>query len=269
MPPILYDKTTNGAAAAAQEQKPEPAQPPAKTLRRRSEFAGLLAQSGLRASLYLERKNSINGNVSKSNMSEGAIAAIDDLTLQLKFWGKSSLDEEAFNLLLDDIGYSRERFGLFDDLLEDIGYANPFFDVTSRTISVDNMRQMYVSEPYRIPEQAVFNDGEALMSFVEALFRAADVTDDNVLDYDEVKQMLRKLLGSEPTEEVIDEAFKALDVDGDGQVNFEEFKSFMLKANVNDVSDLSSDFNEAILSPSHSSDLKFVTELEKYCKAHR
>ena len=116
MPPILHDKTTNGAAAAAQEQKPEPAQPPAKTLRRRSEFAGLLAQSGLRASLYLERKNSIDGNVSKSNMSEGAIAAIDDLTLQLKFWGKSSLDEEAFNLLLDDIGYSRERFGLFDDL---------------------------------------------------------------------------------------------------------------------------------------------------------
>jgi len=108
-----------------------------------------------------------------------------------------------------------------------------------------------------------------LMSFVEALFRTADVTGDNVLDYDEVKQMLRKLLGSEPTQEVIDEAFKALDVDGDGQVNFEEFKSFMLKANVNDVSDLSSDFNEAILSPSHSSDLKFVTELEKYCKAHR
>ncbi|KAK1737226.1 methyltransferase domain-containing protein [Skeletonema marinoi] len=272
MLPILYDKTTDRAASAAQEheQKPEPAQPPAaKTLRPRSEFAGLLAQSGLRASLYLERKNSINGNVSKSNMSEGAIAAIDDLTLQLKFWGKSSLDEEAFNLLLDDIGYSRDRDGLFDDLLEDIGYANPFFDVTSRTISVDNMRQMYASEPYRIPEQAVFNNGEALMSFVEALFRTADVTGDNVLDYDEVKQMLRKLLGSEPTQEVIDEAFKALDVDGDGQVNFEEFKSFMLKANVNDVSDLSSDFNEAILSPSHSSDLKFVTELEKYCKAHR
>ena len=107
------------------------------------------------------------------------------------------------------------------------------------------------------------------MSFVEALFRKSDVTGDNVLDYVEVKLLLRSLLGTEPTQEVIDEAFKALDVDGDGHVNFEEFKSFMLKANVNDVSSLSSYFNEAILLPSHSSDLEFVTELEKYCKAHR
>ena len=275
MAPILCE--TNGATTAAPKQQPqqEPTQPPTKMAPRHSSFADLLTESGLRASLYLP-KSKTEGNNSNSgsdscniDMSEEARAAVADWTLQLKFWGISCFDEEAFNMLLDDIDYARSRDGLFDDLLQDVAYADPNFDVSSRSISVENMCQMYASEPYRVPEQAVFNDGEALMSFVEALFRKSDVTGDNVLDYDEVKQLLRSLLGTEPTQDMIDEAFKALDVNGDGHVNFEEFKSFMLKANVNDVSSLSSDFSEAILSPSHSSDLEFVTELEEYCKSHR
>mmetsp|Transcript_52 Transcript_52/g.67 ORF Transcript_52/g.67 Transcript_52/m.67 type:complete len:1119 (+) Transcript_52:229-3585(+) len=274
MAPIFYRDNTDGAATAAQPQNEhEPTQPYVDLNASRHSFADLLRESGLEASLYLPRSKT-EGNLSSSdscniNISEEAKAAVADFALQLKFWGKSCFDEEAFNMLLDDIGYTRSRDGLFDDLLEDVAYADPKFDVSSRSISVDNMCQMYASEPYRVPEQAVFNNGEALMSFVEALFRKSDVTGDNVLDYDEVKQLLRSLLGSEPTQEMVDEAFKALDVDGDGQVNFEEFKSFMLKANVNDFSTLSSDFNESMLSPSHSSDLEFVTELEKYCKSHR
>jgi hypothetical protein len=253
MSPILYDRVIDSAASA----------------KRRFSFADLLAQSGLPPSLLAKIDGNSSSDKESCNISEGAQAAVEDWALQLKFWGKSYFDEEAFNLLLDDIGYTRSRAGLFDDLLQDVANADPNFDVTSRTISVEEMRQMYASEPYRVPEEAVFNNGEALMSFVEALFRKADVTGDNVLDYDEVKQFLRHLLGSEPTPEVIDEAFKALDVGCDGSVDFEEFKSFMLKANVNDVSELSSDFNEAILSPSHSSDYEFVCELEKYAKSHR
>lgn len=278
MPPILYKETTsNGTATATQEQ--EPAQPPARKFVRRASttFAELLTESGLRESLALPAKidgnilNTSSGDTCNGDISEGARAAVADLTLQLKFWGKSCFDEEAFNFLLDDIGYTRSRDGLFDDLLQDMADADPSFDVSSRSISVDNMSQMYAAEPYRIPDQAVFNNGEALMSYVETLFRKADVTGDNVLDYDEVTQILRRLYRVEPTQEVIDEAFKALDLNGDGEVDFEEFKSFMLKANVNDVSDssISSVFNEALLSPSHSTDLEFVYELEKYCKAHR
>jgi len=270
MPPILYKETTEAKGAASKTKTQEPA----RILARRASlsFAELLTESGLRASITLPAK--IDGNVNTSSngdISEGARAAVADWTLQLKFWGKSCFDEEAFSFLLDDIGYTRPREGLFDDLLEDVAYADPNFDVSLRSISVDNLRLMYASEPYRIPEQAVFNNGEALMSFVETLFRKADVTGDNVLDYDEVTQILRRLYGAEPTQTVVDEAFKALDLNGDGQVDFEEFKSFMLKANVNDVSvsALSSDFNEAIMSPSYSTDLEFVYELEKYCKAHR
>ena len=68
---------------------------------------------------------------------------------------------------------------------------------------------------------------------------------------------------------MVKDSFAALDVDGDGSVNFEEFKSFMLKANTNDTSELSGVFNEAILSPSHTTDDEFVTELETYTKEHR
>ena len=202
------------------------------------------------------------------NISEAAKAAVEDFTLQLKFWGKPCFDEEAFNQLLDDIGYARSRDGLFDDLLQDMTYADPNFDLTSRTISVDSMCQLYASEPYKIPEEAVFNSGEVLMSYVEALFRKADTSGDNVLDFDEVKQLLGEMFGLEHSEEVIEEAFRSLDLDGDGQVDLEEFKSFMLKANVNVVSEVS-DVNDAILLPSQTSDLEFVTELETYCKTHR
>jgi len=212
MPPILYKETTEAKGAASKTKTQEPA----RILARRASlsFAELLTESGLRASITLPAK--IDGG----DISEGARAAVADWTLQLKFWGKSCFDEEAFSFLLDDIGYTRPREGLFDDLLEDVAYADPNFDVSLRSISVDNLRLMYASEPYRIPEQAVFNNGEALMSFVETLFRKADVTGDNVLDYDEVTQILRRLYGAEPTQTVVDEAFKALDLNGDGQVDF-------------------------------------------------
>ena len=38
------------------------------------------------------------------------------------------------------------------------------------------------------------------------------------------------------------QAMKALDADGDGRIDFDEFKSFMLKANVNDVNEISSEY---------------------------
>lgn len=258
-----------GSTASSEATVAQPPSGKASSLqqRRSSTFADLLELSGL-----APHKGSSNGdgrNSSSVNIDSGAQAAVDDMALQLKFWGKSSLDEEAFNFLLDDIGYTRPRDGLFDSFLQDIVSADSNFDVTSRTVSIENLRQMYSSEAYSIPEQAVFNNGEALMSFVETLFRKADVTGDNVLDFDEVKQFLRCLLGSEPSQELVKDSFAALDVDGDGSVNFEEFKSFMLKANTNDTSELSGVFNEAILSPSHTTDDEFVTELETYTKEHR
>lgn len=173
MPPILYKETTSDGKASAMQER-EPAQPPARKIVRRasSSFAELLTESGLHESFTLPANidgniNTTSSDTNNGDISEGARAAVADWTLQLKFWGKSRFDEEAFNFLLDDIGYTRSRDGLFDDLLEDMVHADPNFDVSLRSISVDNLLQMYASEPYRIPDQAVFNNGEALMSFVE------------------------------------------------------------------------------------------------------
>ena len=132
--------------------------------------------------------------------------ALHDFALQLKFYGKDCMDEECFNLLLNDIGYKRSRDGLFDELLNEVLLASPNFDYTSRSISVEDMKYLYMSEPYKLSSQAAFNNGEALMSYVENLFRKADVTGDNVLDKDELKVFLTKLFeGKEPSDEELNE----------------------------------------------------------------
>jgi len=143
---------------------------------------------------------------SEEELNEEFTAAVHDFALQLKFYGKQDMDEETFNLLLDDIGYKRSRDGLFDELLNEVLLSSPNFDYTSRSISVEDMKYLYMSEPYKLSSQAAFNNGEALMSYVENLFRKADVTGDNVLDKDELKVFLTKLFeGKEPSDEELNE----------------------------------------------------------------
>lgn len=38
------------------------------------------------------------------------------------------------------------------------------------------------------------------------------------------------------------QAMRVLDTDDDGKIDFDEFKSFMLKANVNDTNEISSEY---------------------------
>ena len=142
----------------------------------------------------------------EEELNEEFTAAVQDFALQLKFYGNQDMDEETFNLLLDDIGYKRSRDGLFDELLNEILLASPNYDYTNRSISVEDMKYLYMSEPYKLSSQAAFNNGEALMSYVENLFRKSDVTGDNVLDKDELKVFLTKLFeGKEPSDEELNE----------------------------------------------------------------
>jgi len=153
---------------------------------------------------YTDGTKLAEGN--EEELNEEFTAAVDDFALQLKFYGKDCMDEETFNLLLDDIGYKRSRDGLFDELLNEVLLASPNFDYTSRSISVEDMKFLYMSEPYKLSSHAAFNNGEALMSYVENLFRKADVTGDNVLDKDELKVFLTKLFeGKEPSDEELNE----------------------------------------------------------------
>ena len=261
--------TTTNATTAFKQQRRASDQPRHPSGIRRLSSSGLasfsnlsnfLAEEGLMVDAKHTAKNkrlslqkqssgfSLMSNLSEYTDGDGiehapneySTEAVKDFALQLKFWGKEQLDEEAFNMLLDDIGYTRSRDGLFDDFLDEIALASPSFDYMERSVSVHDMKCLYMSEPYRLPQQASFNSGEALMSYVENLFRKADATGDNVLDKNELHTFLTSLFdGREPTEEEVIDAMKAFDTDGDGNIDFDEFKSFMLKANINETSEVS------------------------------
>ena len=157
-----------------------------------------------------------NSNSGGAPLSEQTNEALKDFALQLKFYGKEGLDYEAFNMLLDDIDYNENkpnrmsRDELWDELLTEVALASspaPTSScLSSKTISIQDLKNLYNSEPYKLSQQASFNNGEVLMSYIENLFRNADVNDDNTLQKDELKLFLRMLFdGREPTEDELNE----------------------------------------------------------------
>ena len=78
-----------------------------------------LRRSSLTTSLSL-RQNSLSVLDAAAVPSDALGGGIEDLGVQLRYWGKSHLDAEAFNMLLDDVGYARPRAGLFESFLGDV-----------------------------------------------------------------------------------------------------------------------------------------------------
>lgn len=146
-------------------------------------------------------------------LSPSAIEALQDFTRHLKYYGKEEMDQDMFEAMLDDMGYSKDRprQGLFDSLLTEVQNAvagsskDDHYDdddhVPRSVISVQDMHHLYQSEPYRISEQAVFSTGEALMNFVEGLFFKADTSGDNSLDAEELREFMKHFLHQDPSEE--------------------------------------------------------------------
>ena len=154
-----------------------------------------------------------SSNNNNSALNEQTNEALKDFALQLKFYGKEGgLDYEAFNMLLDDIDYNENkpnrmsREELWDELLTEVALASPTSSSSKKTISVQDLKNLYNSEPYKLSQQASFNNGEVLMSYIENLFRNADVNDDNTLQKDELKLFLIMLFdGREPTQDELNE----------------------------------------------------------------
>ena len=107
-----------------------------------------------------------------SNASGGAI---EDLRVQLRYWGKSHLDAEASDMLLDNVGYAHPRAGLFESFLGDVlrallssagsGLSEPpsaaLLERGGATLC--DVRRLYASELYRMPTESGLEDGGALM----------------------------------------------------------------------------------------------------------
>lgn len=68
------------------------------------------------------------------------------------------------------------------------------------------------------------NSGE---EYLLELFDQFDANDDGLIDRQEFMRILR-VLGDEPSEDILSLEFAAIDVNGDGMVDFEEFRRWWL-----------------------------------------
>ncbi len=64
---------------------------------------------------------------------------------------------------------------------------------------------------------------------------------------------------------------KKLDANGNGngKIDIKEFASMILKTNDNDLSEMNSEFNEVLFSPSLTTNEEFIVSLEEYTRDHR
>jgi hypothetical protein len=207
------------------------------------------------------------------HLSSKATSSLKDFEMQLGFLGTDVLDEQAFNALLDNIGYRRSREGLWDSFLAEVAsITKNYGGEASSFITVADMANVYASETYHLLDNGK-NSGDALMDYVDkrekyysfsgVLFCACEVPaehllsfrfilfpvfdkantnmqgqDDNELDKDEFRSFFRELMGDNYSDEAADEAFDAIDADGSGGITVSEFKEGVLKSNKNKTSGL-------------------------------
>ena len=89
--------------------------------------------------------------------------------MQLGFLGTDVLDEQAFNALLDNIGYRRSREGLWESFLAEVTSItkhNRDGEQISSSITVADMAKVYASDTYHLLDNC--NDpGDALMEYLD------------------------------------------------------------------------------------------------------
>ncbi len=164
-------------------------------------------------------------------LSLSARMALQDFSEHLKVLQKETLDEDMFNILLDDMGYKRDRSGLFDNLLEEIREINPTKSA-KREISADDMLCLYISDPYHILDSGK-DTGSALMKYIDKLFQ--EVTNDGKggMDKEEAGLLIERLIARKPSKEEVDALFHVLDANSSGIVNRIQFKNWVVKPNAN------------------------------------
>jgi hypothetical protein len=233
----------------------------------------LLSVSSLSALLSSSTSSSTMLLTAAQHLSSKATSSLKDFEMQLGFLGTDVLDEQAFNALLDNIGYRRSREGLWDSFLAEVAsITKNYGGEASSFITVADMANVYASETYHLLDNGK-NSGDALMDYVDkrekycsfsgVLFCACEVPaehllsfrfilfpvfdkantnmqgqDDNELDKDEFRSFFRELMGDNYSDEAADEAFDAIDVDGSGGITVSEFKEGVLKSNKNKTSGL-------------------------------
>jgi hypothetical protein len=220
-----------------------------------------------------------------------------DIGKQLKYWGKKEeegnavLDKYAFYALLDNIGYGRCWDGLFDGLLAGVRCAPASSTLSLSSLRVDilslsggsrgggnrvvmlhNIRNLFLSELYHLLLILTINNGEALMVDVMHLLDDCWGVDmNNGLETCRLgKNLLDIFDGRCLTDNELRNVVKKLDANGkgNGKINIKEFASIILKTNDNDLSEMNSEFNKVLFSPSLTTNKEFIVSLEEYTRDH-
>jgi len=165
-------------------------------------------------------------------ISVKARLALHDFSEHLGILEVEFLDEQTFGTLLDDMGYTRDRAGLFDRLLREVADVNPSV-LGTRNITVNDMFALYKSEPYHLLDNGKDN-GDALMDYVDKLFDTVDVNGSGGIDRIESITMVQKLLGRTPSHVELDALFDVLDMERSGIIDRMEFKQWVIKPNIRD-----------------------------------
>lgn len=217
----------------------------------------------------VSRQSSIDADQDDQVTNSPSIAPYNDFIFHMKALGKDELDEEGFHMLLDDIGYTRERDGLFDDLLAEIrestGHKSP--SGTSLTITEDDIRALYKSTPYKFPASREY--GSELMLFANSIFDRFDANKSGDLSVSELRQLVKSLLHHRENKKAINELHQMLDKNNDGRITRKEFKEVLLRLNTPKLDrEIPLMFNDTIIDPALTSSKEFVKHLEHFTTNH-
>ena len=130
----------------------------------RSHFCHCHQIIGHQAATMKFSKSSLDCLVEKYNLSTKATSSLKDFKAQLTYLGSDVLNEEAFNVLLNNIGYERSREGLFESLLKEVAPAEA--DRLERFITVDDIAKLYGSDSYHLLDNGK-DSGDSLMDHVD------------------------------------------------------------------------------------------------------
>lgn len=225
--------------------------------------------------------NQLMDVATKRKLSSNAFRALKDFCAHLKFLKKDCLDEEAFDGLLDDMDYRRDRTGLFRELQEDVAFAKGLsMDNISddMSITVDDMGALYSSLPYQLLDGGE-DSGDALMTFMDELFDETDEKRSGKIARGDLVRLTSSLLDGNFSDDELNQLFEAYDVNNEGGINRKTFKGGILAKSfgsnqnhqpqkVSDDVGLPKNFNYNLMHPAQTTADEFVAQLESFARKH-
>jgi hypothetical protein len=133
-----------------------------------------------------------------------------------------------------------------------------------------NIHNLFLSESYHLLLILTINYGKALMADVMHLLDDCWGMDmNNGLETCRLGKILLDVFdGRRLTDKELCNVIKKLDANGNsnGKIDIKKFASIILKTNDNNLSEMNSEFNKVLFSPSFTTNKEFIVSLEEYTR---